>query len=135
MTPCIFPLQEVNGTREVSGGALEKWPTRLNTAPPRIKNETNDGITLTVFDEDTQAWKRRVLYYESMLKTFSSGKYRNVMDMNAFLGGFAAAMADYPVWVMNVVPFDALQSNLGVIYERGLIGTYMDWYEQLHSYT
>lgn len=33
MTACIFPLPEVKDINEVSGGALEKWPTRLNTAP------------------------------------------------------------------------------------------------------
>jgi hypothetical protein len=49
------------------------------------------------------------------------------MDMNAGLGGFAAALANDPVWVMNVVPSDAKQNTLGVIYERGLIGTYQDW--------
>lgn len=53
------------------------------------------------------------------------------MDMNAGFGGFAAAIVKYPVWVMNVVPFDAKSNNLGIIYERGLIGTYMDWYAQI----
>ncbi|XP_054805011.1 probable methyltransferase PMT19 [Prosopis cineraria] len=134
MTACIFPLPDVNDIREVSGGALEKWPARLNTASPRIKNEANDGIRVRDFDEDTQTWKRRLLYYKSMLKSFSSGEYRNVMDMNADLGGFAAAMVEHPVWVMNVVPFDATHGNLGVVYERGLIGTYMDWCEPFSTY-
>ena len=49
------------------------------------------------------------------------------MDMNAGLGGFAAALSKYAVWVMNVVP-TAKNNTLGIIYERGLIGTYMDWY-------
>jgi hypothetical protein len=49
------------------------------------------------------------------------------MDMNAGLGGFAAALAQDKVWVMNVVPYDAKDNTLGVIYERGLIGTYQNW--------
>ena len=48
--------------------------------------------------------------------------------MNAGLGGFAASLSKYPVWVMNVVPHDAMNRNLGIIYERGLVGTYMNWF-------
>ena len=29
---------------------------------------------------------------------------RNVMDTNAFIGGFAVALNSLPVWVMNIVP-------------------------------
>ncbi|KAM7264987.1 hypothetical protein ACFE04_002670 [Oxalis oulophora] len=32
-----------------------------------------------------------------------------------------------PVWVMNVVPTGSNRDTLGIVYERGLIGTYMDW--------
>jgi hypothetical protein len=130
MTACIFPLPEVKDIDEISGGVLKKWPMRLNASPPRLRNENDiDGSTLqNIYSEDSKTWKKRVAYYEAMLKSFSSGRYRNVMDMNAGYGGFAAAMVKYPVWVMNVVPFDAKSNNLGVIYERGLIGTYMDWY-------
>ena len=130
MTACIFTLPEVKDIHEISAGALEKWPMRLNSAPPRVRNKNDDGFTLKTYTEDNRKWKRRVSYYGVMLKSLSSGKYRNVMDMNAGLGGFAAAMVKYPVWVMNVVPFDANGNNLGIIYERGLIGTYMDWYLQ-----
>ncbi|KAE9604861.1 putative S-adenosyl-L-methionine-dependent methyltransferase [Lupinus albus] len=135
MSACIFPLPEVKDINEVSGGALEKWPIRLNSPPPRVRNENNnDGFTLKTYIEDTRTWERRVSYYDTMLKSLSSGKYRNVMDMNAGFGGFAAAMVKYPVWVMNVVPFDAKSNNLGVIFERGLIGTYMDWCEPFSTY-
>jgi len=127
MTACIFPLPEVKDVHEVSGGVLEKWPMRLKAVPPRVGNENDGGFTLKAYIEDNRTWKRRVSDYDAMLKSISSGKYRNVMDMNAGFGGFAAAMVKYPVWVMNVVPFDAKSSNLGIIYERGLIGTYMDW--------
>ncbi|ESW11110.1 hypothetical protein PHAVU_008G002700 [Phaseolus vulgaris] len=134
MTACIFPLPDVKDVHEESGGVLEKWPMRLETVPPRVGNENDDGFTLKAYIKDNQRWKRRVSDYEIMLKSISSGKYRNVMDMNAGFGGFAAAMVKYPVWVMNVVPFDAKSSNLGIIYERGLIGTYMDWCEPFSTY-
>ena len=49
------------------------------------------------------------------------------MDMNAGIGSFAAALVKFPAWVMNVVPFNAKENTLGVVFERGLIGTYMDW--------
>lgn len=51
---------------------------------------------------------------------------RNVMDMNAFCGGFAAALNEYPAWVMNVVP-SSMQNTLSAIYDRGLIGAFHDW--------
>lgn len=56
------------------------------------------------------------------------------MDMNAYLGGFSAALSKYPVWVMNVVPANTKQDTLGVIYERGFIGTYQDWCEAFSTY-
>lgn len=54
--------------------------------------------------------------------------------MNAGLGGFAAALANYPLWVMNMVPTVRNSSTLGVIYERGLIGSYQDWCEGASTY-
>lgn len=135
MTPCIFPLQKVKDINKTSSGVLEKWPMRLNALPPRIKNENDNGFTLKVYNEDNKIWKKRVSYYSVMLKSLSYGGYRNVMDMNAGFGRFAAAMRKYQVWVMNVVPFDAKSNNLGIIYERGLIGTYMDWYIIYHSFS
>ncbi|KAI4334761.1 hypothetical protein L6164_013473 [Bauhinia variegata] len=134
MTACIFPLPGVRDVHDTSGGALAKWPKRLDAVPPRIWNGNNEGITVGTFDEDNRRWKKRVSYYGVILKLPAGNKYRNVMDMNAGFGGFAAAMAKYPVWVMNVVPFDAKNSSLGVIYERGLIGTYMNWCEPFSTY-
>ena len=56
------------------------------------------------------------------------------MDMNANLGGFAAALVEYPLWVMNVVPENSNHDTLGLIYERGFIGTYQDWCEAFSTY-
>uniref|UniRef100_A0A5B7BLC1 Methyltransferase n=1 Tax=Davidia involucrata TaxID=16924 RepID=A0A5B7BLC1_DAVIN len=131
---CITPLPQVADIHDIAGGALEKWPKRLNTAPPRLRSAITKGTTIRTFNEDNQLWRRRVLYYGSILKSLFAGKYRNIMDMNAGLGGFTAALSKYPVWVMNVVPFDANNNTLGVVYERGLIGTYMNWCEPFSTY-
>ena len=48
------------------------------------------------------------------------------MDMNAYYGGFASALMDKPLWVMNVVPSGG-KNTLPIIYDRGLIGTFHDW--------
>ncbi|KAL3506652.1 hypothetical protein ACH5RR_032034 [Cinchona calisaya] len=134
MDACITPLPKVEHVRSTSGGSLEKWPKRLKTAPPRIRSPTIEGVTVRTFNEDNQLWKRRILYYGSVLKFLFDGRYRNIMDMNSGLGGFAAALSEYPVWVMNVVPYDAKNNTLGIVYERGLIGTYMDWCEPFSTY-
>ena len=52
------------------------------------------------------------------------GRYRNILDMNAFLGGFAVNFVNDPVWVINIVPVEAKVNTVGAIYERGLIRTY-----------
>lgn len=124
MEPCITPLQDVNDTRKT---ILRNWPERLNHAPQRIKTGSVHGVTISSFKADTNLWQRIVVYYDTKLKFLSNGKYRNIMDMNAGLGGFAAALIKYPMWVMNVVPFDLEPNTLGVVYDRGLIGTYMNW--------
>ena len=55
--------------------------------------------------------------------------FRNVMDMNALLGGFNAALleAGKSVRVMNVVPTSG-PNTLPMIYDRGYIGTLHNWY-------
>jgi hypothetical protein len=58
---------------------------------------------------------------------------RNVMDMNANIGGFAVALSNDPVWIMNVVPH-TMSNTLPVIYDRGLIGSYHDWCEPFSTY-
>ena len=132
METCITPLPDATDRKEVSGGALSKWPARLSAIPPRILLGTLPGITSSTFTDDTETWRKRVDYYKSSLvPTLGvNGRYRNIMDMNAGFGGFAATLEKDRdnVWVMNVVPTIAKHNTLGVIYERGLIGTYQDWY-------
>ncbi|XP_021765165.1 probable methyltransferase PMT16 [Chenopodium quinoa] len=132
---CLTPLPEVSVNEEVAGGQLAKWPTRLTAIPPRINSGSLNGVTPEMFQEDIKLWKRRMLHYKKVnYQLGQQGRYRNLLDMNAYLGGFAAALVDDPVWVMNVVPVEAKVNTLGVIYERGLIGTYQSWCEAMSTY-
>ncbi|KAK4339225.1 hypothetical protein RND71_040687 [Anisodus tanguticus] len=118
---CVTPLPEVSNEEDVAGGELEKWPKRLHAVSPRISSGTVNGVTAESFEKDSQLWQKRVSYYKSVDNKFNQpGRYRNLLDMNAYLGGFAAAWVDDPVWVMNAVPVEAEVNTLGVIYERGL---------------
>jgi hypothetical protein len=124
----LTPLPDVSSDDEVAGGNLAKWPERLNTVPPRISRGTVKGVTAEGFQQDSELWKKRVTYYKAVNNQLGQpGRYRNLLDMNAYLGGFAAALVDLPVWVMNMVPVDVKVNTLGVIYERGLIGSYQNW--------
>ncbi|OMP02757.1 putative S-adenosyl-L-methionine-dependent methyltransferase protein [Corchorus olitorius] len=131
---CITPLPEVSSSDDVAGGAVEKWPQRAFSVPPRISTGSIPGITAEKFREDNELWNERVAHYKKTIGPLPTGRYRNIMDMNANLGGFAAAMSKYPAWVMNVVPANSDHDTLGVIYERGFIGTYQDWCEAFSTY-
>ncbi|KAI4383095.1 hypothetical protein MLD38_008973 [Melastoma candidum] len=135
METCLTRLPEVSGDEEFAGGKLENWPHRLNTVPPRIRMAMVPGVTAEDFMKNTELWKRRVAYYKRINNQLESpGRYRNLLDMNANLGGFAAALVNDPVWVMNVVPAESETNTLGIIYERGLIGTYQSWCEAMSTY-
>ncbi|KAK9714049.1 hypothetical protein RND81_06G068000 [Saponaria officinalis] len=132
---CITPLPDVSSSEEVAGGSLEKWPERASVVPPRIASNSIQGVSADKFNEDNELWKNRVAYYKKMVSPLPQGQYRNVMDMNAYLGGFSAALSlKFPVWVMNVIPANSNPDTLGVVYERGFIGTYHDWCEAFSSY-
>lgn len=131
MQTCLTPLPEVSGREETAGMALKNWPKRLNDVPPRISTGTIEGVTAETFKKDSELWRKRLSYYKKVNNQLGKpGRYRNILDMNAHFGGFAAALIDDPVWVMNVVPVQAKVNTLGVIYERGLIGIYQDWLVQ-----
>ncbi|KAJ9171331.1 hypothetical protein P3X46_014716 [Hevea brasiliensis] len=126
---CVSRASSVNG--EYAVGTIPKWPDRVTKAPSRAMLVKN-GIDL--FEADTRRWVRRLAYYKNSLNVkLGTQAMRNVMDMNAFFGGFAAALASDPVWVMNIVPAGKL-STLGVIFDRGLIGVYHDWCEPFSTY-
>ncbi|KDO86019.1 hypothetical protein CISIN_1g007645mg [Citrus sinensis] len=131
-----FKLKKcVSGTSSVKGeyavGTIPKWPQRLTKAPSRALVMKNG---YDVFEADSRRWRRRVAYYKNTLNVkLGTPAIRNIMDMNAFFGGFAAALTSDPVWVMNVVPARK-SSTLSVIYDRGLIGVYHDWCEPFSTY-
>lgn len=128
MQLCVTPYPVVKSSDEVAGGKLKKFPDRLFAVPPRVSGGSLPGVTAETYQEDNKLWKKHVNAYKKMNKLISSGRYRNIMDMNAGFGGFAAALESPKLWVMNVVPTIAKKNTLGVIYERGLIGIYHDWY-------
>lgn len=134
METCITPMPEVSNSNEVAGGSLEKWPDRAFAIPPRISSGSIPGMNAEKFQEDNELWKERVTHYKRIVSALPQGRCRNVMDMNANIGGLAAALSRYPVWVMNVVPANSQPDTLGVIYERGFIGTYQDWCEAFSTY-
>jgi hypothetical protein len=112
--------------KKLGVGQTPKWPERLTTAPERLKIIHASGGS-NKFNSDTRAWRESVKYYKQLVPEFKNNVIRNVMDMYTSFGGFAAALNDDPVWVMNVVSSYAT-NTLGVVYDRGLIGTYNDWY-------
>ncbi|CAN0928488.1 Probable methyltransferase PMT24 [Linum grandiflorum] len=113
----------------------EQWPQRLESPPYWLKSQV--GVYGKAGQEDFVAdynhWKKVVS--QSYLKGMGInwGSVRNVMDMRAVYGGFAAALKDVQVWVMNVVPIDS-PDTLPIIYERGLFGMYHDWCQSFNTY-
>ncbi|KAL2349253.1 hypothetical protein Fmac_003253 [Flemingia macrophylla] len=127
MEACITPSPKVSGD-------LKPFPDRLYAIPPRISGGSVPGVSVETYQEDKEQWKKHVNAYKRINRLLDSGRYRNIMDMNAGLGSFAAAIQSSKLWVMNVVPTIAEKSTLGVIYERGLIGIYHDWCEAFSTY-
>ncbi|KAL1806333.1 hypothetical protein ACET3Z_029401 [Daucus carota] len=131
MEACITPYAKSNAE---AGEVLKTFPERLYAMPPRIASGSVPGISEEAYLEDNRNWRKHVHAYKRINKIIDSGRYRNIMDMNAGLGGFAAALESPKLWVMNVVPTLAEKKTLGVIYERGLIGIYHDWCEAFSTY-
>ncbi|XP_030454082.2 probable methyltransferase PMT21 [Syzygium oleosum] len=113
-------------------GSLPKWPDRLGVAPERV-SDVHGASSSSDFKHDDSKWKVRMKHYKKLLPAIGTDKIRNVMDMNAAYGGFAAALIDYPLWVMNVVSSYSA-NTLAVVYDRGLIGAYHDWCEAFSTY-
>ncbi|CAH9100960.1 unnamed protein product [Cuscuta europaea] len=129
METCITPSPDANIDEK-----LKPFPERLNSVPPRIASGLVSGVSVEEYKEDNRRWKKHVSAYKRINKILDSGRYRNIMDMNAGLGGFGAELTSPKMWVMNVVPTIAEKNTLGVIYERGMIGIYHDWCEAFSTY-
>ncbi|XP_048130175.1 probable methyltransferase PMT25 isoform X2 [Rhodamnia argentea] len=112
----------------------EKWPVRLEN-PPYWLNEVgvHGKPSQEDFTADYKHWKDVVshTYLNGIGVRWSS--IRNVMDMKAVYGGFAAVLKDLKLWVMNVIPIES-PDTLPIIYERGLFGMYHDWCESFNTY-
>ncbi|KNA15608.1 hypothetical protein SOVF_096700 [Spinacia oleracea] len=113
-----------------------KWPSRLDKTPYWLK-DSEAGVYGKAapkdFNSDYKHWKRVVAdsYMDGIGIDWSS--VRNVMDMRAIYGGFAAALKDLKLWVMNVVPVTS-PDTLPIIFERGLFGIYHNWCESFNTY-
>lgn len=106
------------------------WPNRLTTKPLSLPSAP---LVEQAFHNDTRDWHALVanVYIGGLGINWSS--VRNVMDMTAGHGGFAAALINMPLWVMNVVPVHE-PDTLPIIFDRGLIGVYHDWCESFNTY-
>ncbi|KAK6127297.1 hypothetical protein DH2020_038960 [Rehmannia glutinosa] len=92
--------------------------------PPKPQRLSEYSGTLNKLDQVRHYWR---------LMGVEEKEIRNVMDMNAFLGGFSVALSTWPVWVMNVVPVNT-KNTLSAVYDRGLIGVFHDWCEPFSTY-
>ncbi|KAJ3699026.1 hypothetical protein LUZ61_002731 [Rhynchospora tenuis] len=129
MRACITPYSK--RVDRAMGSELLPWPKRLTAPPPRLEEL---GINSDKFLQDNDIWhSRRIKYWKQMSSEIQKNSFRNIMDMNANFGGFAASLVHMNVWVMNVVPVNE-SSKLKIIYDRGLIGTVHDWCESFSTY-
>lgn len=128
---CITQLPE-NGY----GSNVSTWPARLHHPPDRLQTiEMDASISRKeIFRAESKYWHEIVDSYVRAYR-WKEMQLRNVMDMKAGFGGFAAALVDLQVncWVMNVVPVSGF-NTLPVIYDRGLVGVMHDWCEPFDTY-
>ncbi|KAL6870816.1 hypothetical protein ACP4OV_014664 [Aristida adscensionis] len=112
------------------------WPERASKVPYWL-NSSQVGVYGKPAPEDFVAdlkhWKKVVRNSYLTGLGIDWKTVRNVMDMRAVYGGFAAALREMNLWVMNVVTIDS-PDTLPVIYERGLFGMYHDWCESFSTY-
>lgn len=126
---CVSSMSSIKGDYGI--GTIPKWPERLTAVPSR---STLLKTGVDKYEDDTQQWIKRVAHYKKSLNIkLGTPSIRNVMDMNALFGGFAAALKSDPVWVMNVVPAQK-PPTLDAVFDRGLIGVYHDWCEPFSTY-
>lgn len=128
---CITKLPE-NGY----GANVTEWPLRLHHPPERLQSIKMDAFVSRndIYKAEYKYWKEITLSYVNVFR-WRTLNVRNVMDMRARYGGFAAALHDHGVdcWVMNVVPVSDT-NTLPVIYDRGLVGVVHDWCEPFDTY-
>ncbi|XP_008240733.1 PREDICTED: probable methyltransferase PMT7 [Prunus mume] len=109
-----------------------KLPSRSERLSVYTESLSRIGVTQEEFTSETIFWQDQVRHYWRLLNV-NKTEIRNVMDMNAFCGGFAVALNASPTWVMNIVP-SSMKNTLSAIYNRGLIGAFHDWCEPFSTY-
>ncbi|KAK1364769.1 Methyltransferase [Heracleum sosnowskyi] len=129
LRPCVVVLNK--NVKKIALSSIPKWPQRLHIAPIRVYDVPRSNEK--TFNRDGTKWRKRAKHYKKLLPAIGTDKIRNVIDMNTIYGGFAAAVIDDPLWVMNVVSSSA-KNTLAVVFDRGLIGTYHDWCEAFSTY-
>ena len=58
------------------------------------------GVTPERFDQKNIFWQKQVSHYWRLIGV-NKMEIRNVMDMNAYYGGFSVALSTSPIWVMK----------------------------------
>lgn len=128
---CITRLPE-----QGYGSNVTTWPARLQNPPDRLQSVQIDAYISRreLFKAESKYWKEIIEGYIRALH-WKQYNFRNVLDMRAGFGGFAAALIENQLdcWVMNVVPVSE-SNTLPVIYDRGLIGVRHDWCEPFDTY-
>ncbi|KAL6980592.1 hypothetical protein U1Q18_022233 [Sarracenia purpurea var. burkii] len=128
---CITRLPE-----DGAGANVPTWPSRLHSPPDRLQSIRMDAYISRreLFRAESKYWNEIIGSYVHALH-WKKFKLRNVLDMRAGFGGFAAALIDHKLdcWVLNVVPVSG-PNTLPVIYDRGLLGVMHDWCEPFDTY-
>ncbi|CAL8994675.1 unnamed protein product [Prunus brigantina] len=139
----------------ISGTTNKRWtPIRNRSSSPHQLNSAEleiHGVQPDDFFEDLQIWRSALRNYWSLLTPLIFSDHpkrpgdedplppfnmiRNVMDMSAHYGGLNAAFLEErkSVWVMNVVPVNALYT-LPLILDLGFAGVLHDWCEPFPTY-
>lgn len=119
-----------------AGSNVTTWPARLHNPPERLQSIQMDAYISRreLFRAESKYWSEIIGSYVRVLR-WKSYKLRNVLDMRAGFGGFAAALIEHQLdcWVLNVVPVSG-PNTLPVIYDRGLLGVLHDWCEPFDTY-
>ncbi|ONK63512.1 uncharacterized protein A4U43_C07F15990 [Asparagus officinalis] len=111
---------------------IQKRPPRPDRLSVYSRSLEKLGVTPERFDRNNAFWQEQVSHYWRLIGV-NKMEVRNVMDMNAYYGGFSVALSNLPIWVMNIVPTTA-SNTLAAIYDRGLIGAFHDWCEPFSTY-
>ncbi|KAF9664630.1 hypothetical protein SADUNF_Sadunf16G0038300 [Salix dunnii] len=69
------------------------------------KMHTKRRITEEEFSSDTIFWQNQVVHYWNLMN-INEIYTRNVMNMNAFIGGLSMPLNSMPVWLINIVPIN-----------------------------